>query len=192
MKSDTALLLIDIQDSFKTGTRWERRGNHAFERNVTTLLDAFRAADLPRFFILHTDTTPGFTAADPEHRLMDFMERRDDEPLLVKTTRNSFTSTNLKEQLDHLGIKRLVITGIQTEQCCETTARVAADVYEYHVDFVTEATQTFPILDRESGEELMPDEIFRRTEFVLRDRFARIVRASKLVAELKGALPSTR
>ena len=37
-----ALLLIDIQDSFKTGTRWERRSSTAFEGNVTALLDQFR------------------------------------------------------------------------------------------------------------------------------------------------------
>ena len=45
-----------------------------------------------------------------------------------------------------------------TEQCCETTTRVAHDVYGYEVDFVTEATATFPI------GELSPDEIARRTE----------------------------
>src|SRR5437588_831820 len=97
--NDTALLLVDIQDSFKLGPRWERRGNLAFEENVAALLDAWRAADLPRFFILHTDPDPGFRPGDPELRPMDFMQRRDDEPLLLKNTRNSFTSTDLQERL---------------------------------------------------------------------------------------------
>jgi hypothetical protein len=82
--------------------------------------------------------------------------------------------------------ERLVITGISTEQCCETTTRLAADL-GYDVDFVTEATMTFPISDPETGEELSTDEIIRRTEFVLRRRFARIATVDGLVTELQGA-----
>ena len=42
--SQSALLVIDAQDSFKVGPRWERRSNPAFEKNVTTLIEAYRAA----------------------------------------------------------------------------------------------------------------------------------------------------
>jgi hypothetical protein len=38
MKNGIALLLIDIQDSFKVNGRWARRGNPEFEANVTQLL----------------------------------------------------------------------------------------------------------------------------------------------------------
>lgn len=197
MNNDTALLLIDIQDSFKMNGRWERRGNPDFEANVASLLDAWRGAGLPLFFILHTDPDRGFRPGDPEFQTMDFLGRREDEPLLVKNTRNSFTSTNLKERLDAMGIKRLVMTGIQTEQCVETTTRLAAD-FGYEVDFVTDATQTFPIANTETGEELSTAAIFERTEYALRGRFARIVRTRELLAEVtageieKGALASTR
>jgi hypothetical protein len=46
---------------------------------------------------------------------------------------------------------------------------------------------TFPIANPETGEELSTDEIIRRTEFVLRRRFARIATVDRLVAELRGA-----
>jgi nicotinamidase-related amidase len=174
-----ALLVIDIQDSFKLNGRWETRGNRDFERNVSTLIDAYRAAGLPIFFILHTDGDPGFEVNGPLVRLMDFIERRENEPLLVKSTRNSFTSTDLHQRLQALGIKRLTICGISTEQCCETTARVANDVFGYEVDFVTEATQTFPIGD------LTPDEIMRRTEAVLAGRFARIARVEEVAPSIR-------
>jgi nicotinamidase-related amidase len=190
---NAALLLVDIQDSFKaTPDRWETRGNPQFERNVTTLVDAWRTAGLPVFFILHTDEDPGFETTSPHFRLMDFMARREDEPLLVKNTRNSFTSTDLGHRLESLGVTRVVVTGISTEQCCETTTRVAADL-GYDADFVTEATQTFPIVNQETGEALSTAEIFRRTEFVLRKRFARIARVADIVAELEEvAAPSNR
>ena len=59
----------------------------------------------------------------------------------------------------------------------------------YDVDFVTEATATFPIALPDGGE-LSTDEVVRRTEAVLRNRFARIAKVDELVGELKkAALP---
>lgn len=168
MKNNTALLVIDIQDSFKVSPeRWASRNNPQFEENVTELIRTFREASLPVIWVLHNDPDPGFRPGDPEVRLMDFLDRRDSEPLLTKNTRNAFTSTDLQSRLDALGVGKVVISGISTEQCCETTTRVAADL-GYDVDFVTEATATFPIGT------LSTDAIVERTEAVLRNRFARI------------------
>ncbi|HKO56223.1 MAG TPA: isochorismatase family protein [Thermoanaerobaculia bacterium] len=188
----SALIVVDVQDSFKALPRWERRNNPQFERNVAALIDAWRAAELPVIFILHTDEDRGFERDSPHFKLMDFIRRRESELLLIKNTRNSFTSTDLQQRLDALGITRIVVTGIQTEQCCETTTRVGADL-GYDVDFVTEATLTFPIVDAETGEEYDTDSITRHTEWVLRGRFARIAKVGELVGELEGALtPSNR
>jgi nicotinamidase-related amidase len=185
--SRSALVVVDIQDSFTTGSRWSQRHNPDFETNVMNLLAAYREAGLPVFFIMHTDSDPGFRKTDPEFRLMSFIGRRENEPLVVKNTRNSFTSTDLQQRLDALGVKRLAIVGITTEQCCETTTRVAADL-GYDVDFVSQATLTFPIVSRAGVEELSADEIVRRTELVLRDRFARITTVSELQRELAEEL----
>jgi len=182
----SALLVIDAQDSFKVSPRWSRRSNLDFEAHVGRLVEAWRAVGLPVIFVLHTDGDAGFETSSPHFKLMDFLVRGEGEPLLVKNTRNAFTSTNLQEILGAQGVRRLVITGIQTEQCCETTTRLAADL-GYDVDFVTEATMTFPIPHPELPEELSTDEIIRRTEYVLRGRFARIARVDALVAELQGA-----
>jgi nicotinamidase-related amidase len=184
----SVLLVIDIQDSFKLGSRWERRNNPGFEQNVDRLLQSWRAAGLPVFFILHTDPDPGFERDSPLVKVMDFLSPRENEPVILKDTRNAFTSTDLQKRLDAKGVHRVVITGISTEQCCETTTRVAADL-GYDVDFVTEATATFPIALPDGGE-LSTDEVVRRTEAVLRNRFARIARVEELVEELeKAALP---
>lgn len=112
--------------------------------------------------------------------------------MLLKNTRNCFTSTDLAERLAQRGIRRLVITGIQTEQCCETTARLAADL-GYDVDFVLEATQSFPIRhpDPAVADELGTADIFRRTAFVLRRRFARIATVDGLMRELEEVGAST-
>ena len=186
----SALLVVDIQDSFKAiPSRWERRSSPRFEENVDRLIRAWREAGLPVIFFLHTDPDPGFETDSPFFKLMDFLSPAPGEPVLLKNTRNAFTSTNLQEILKEKGVERLVITGISTEQCCETTTRVAAD-FGYDVDFVTEATMTFPIADPETGEELSTDEILRRTEYVLRGRFARIATVDGLVTELQEAAVS--
>jgi nicotinamidase-related amidase len=183
--AQSALLVVDAQDSFKAAPRWERRNNLAFERNVGALIEAYRAAQLPVVFFLHTDSDEGFTTESPFFKLMDFIKPRADEPVLIKNTRNCFTSTPLQPYLLEKGVRRIAIAGIQMEQCCETTARVGADL-GYAVDFVTEATMTFPIPNWDSpGEELGVDAIRERTEYALRRRFARIVTVAQLANELK-------
>jgi len=185
----SALLVIDAQDSFKVGPRWARRNNPAFEKNVSALVEAYRAAHLPIIFFLHTDSDGGFERDSPSFRLMDFLTPRKDEPVMIKNTRNCFTSTTLQPYLIEKGVRRVSITGIQMEQCCETTARIAADL-GYAVDFVTEATMTFPIPNWDKpGEELGVDSIRERTEYALRRRFARITTVNQLKEELREIHP---
>ena len=188
---ESALLVIDAQESFKAGERWARRDNKEFEKNVGRLVELYREHGLPVIYFLHRDEDPGFRRSDPEYRLMDFLSPRDSEPVLHKDTRNVFTSTGLPALLLEKGVRRVVITGIQMEQCCETSARVAADL-GYSVDFVTEATMTFPIPNHDRpGEELGVEAIRERTEYALRRRFARIATVKGIAEELEAAGSAT-
>jgi nicotinamidase-related amidase len=181
----SALLVIDAQDSFMAGPRWLRRNNPAFEQIVQHLIEGYRSAALPVLFFLDSDDSEHFSPGSPYFKLMDFIQPRYDEPVLIKTSRNCFTSTDLDERLRRDGVRRVIVTGIKTEQCCETTARVASDI-GYEVDFVTEATLTFPIPHPDGAEELTAEEVVRRTEYALRNRFAQIQTVEALLSELKG------
>ena len=184
---ESALLVIDAQDSFTLGPRWAQRNNRDFEANVTRLVDAYRAAGLPIFFFLHSDPDPGFETSSPHYKLMPFIHRQADEPLLHKITRNCFTSTDLPTLLMEKGVRRVAITGISMEQCCETTTRVAADL-GYAADFVIDATMTFPIANPlVPGTEISVDAIAERTAAALHNRFARVTTTDVLVGEV-GAL----
>jgi nicotinamidase-related amidase len=184
--TQSALLVIDAQDSFKMRPIWERRNNLNFESNVTALIEAYRAANLPIFYFLHTDDDPEFLKGTPGIKLMDFLAPRPTEEVIHKDTRNTFTSTNLQATLLHLGVRRLAVTGIQMEQCCETTTRVAADL-GYAVDFVIDATMTFPIKNWDvPGQELDVKAIEERTTYALNRRFARVTTTQTLVAELEA------
>ena len=145
-------------------------------------------------WILHSEPGSG-TVFDPANgfvRLMQGLTAEEGETVLTKTSRNAFTTTNLQQILTEAGIRELVVCGIQTEQCCETTARVAADL-GYDVTFVTDATATFPIphpdapRDRPLAEVLADprtlrvDDIVTRTEYALAHRFATIRTVKELV-----------
>src|SRR5687768_8448982 len=139
---------------------------------------------LPVIYFLHTDADPGFEPDSVHLKLMDFLSPQVNEPVLLKDTRNAFTSTTLQTRLLTAGVRRLAVTGISMEQCCETTTRVAADL-GYAVDFVTDGTMTFPIPNHDApGEELGVEAIEERTVYALRHRFARVVRTETLLAEL--------
>jgi nicotinamidase-related amidase len=180
----SALLVVDVQQSFEAmPERWKTRDNPQFESNVTRLIDGFRKAGQPVVFVLHTDDDETFRENSPHFKLMRFLERQPGDPLFVKRTRNAFTSTALQPWLLERGIRRLVVTGIQTEQCCETTARVGSDL-GFDIDFVTEATLTFPVTNPENGKTLLPPDIRERTEFALRGRFARIRTTEQALRDL--------
>ena len=100
-------------------------------------------------WVLHTEPgsdTP-FDPASGHVHPMDGLARAAGEPVVRKTSVNAFTSTNLAQLLTRRGIRDLVVCGIQTEQCCETTTRVASDL-GYEVTFAIDATATFPIQHR--------------------------------------------
>ena len=120
---------------------------------------------------------------------MDFVDYQDSDLLLHKTTRSSFTNTSLDAELKQLGIEHLVISGIQTEQCCETTTRNAADL-GYSVDFVTEATLTFPIKHWSEDKVLSCEAIIERTEYALANRFARIATVDDVMTDLNLKVPA--
>jgi hypothetical protein len=122
---------------------------------------------------------------------MDGLSAREGEPVITKTSHNAFTTTNLQQLLTSHGIAAVMICGIRTEQCCETTARVAADL-GYEVTFVIDATATSPIPHREGPPgrtvgQILADprtltvtDVIARTEYALAGRFATIATVSEL------------
>src|SRR6267154_1273772 len=132
----TALLLIDVQQSFTHRPYWSENDLPSFLAKTNALIQGAMAQAIPIVRVFHVD---GPIAAD-----------------------NHFSIAS--------GIKRLIVAGIRTEQCCETTTRHAIDE-GWQVDFVGEATLTFD-MRTPSGETLTAAQIRERTETVLVNRFA--------------------
>ena len=170
--STTAVLSIDVQQSFPARPYWREDDVPAFRENITRLIDGATRRGWPVVRILHEDGEGPFAAASGLVKPLDWMPQTHAVEF-VKHVHNAFTDTGLDRWLRTRGIRKLIVTGIRTEQCCETTTRVASDL-GYEVDFVSDATLTFPMTDPRSGQQFSAAEIRERTELVLRDRFARI------------------
>jgi nicotinamidase-related amidase len=191
----SALVVIDVQESFRHRPIWQAVSHPGIVADVQRLVDAARAAGDLVIWVLHAEPGTGgvFDPASGHVRLMDGLSPAAGEPVLTKTSRNAFTTTNLAQLLTERGIRDLVVCGIQTEQCCETTTRLAADL-GYDVTFVIDATATFPIPHRDAPagrtvaelladpRTLGTDDIIARTEYALAGRFATI----RTVADLTG------
>jgi nicotinamidase-related amidase len=90
----------------------------------------------------------------------------------TKNRHSALVGTGLQVWLTENHIQKLIISGIRTEQCCETTARHASDL-GWNIDYVLDATLTFD-MTQPDGQTLRAEDIKTRTATVLQDRFARI------------------
>lgn len=181
--SKSALIIIDVQQSFTQMPFWIDVNLPDFQRALLKLEQGCRERHIPVVHIFHCGMSGAFRPESGFVRPMDWLPG-DPDVRFDKHTHNAFTDTGLDLWLRRRGVQKLVITGIRTEQCCETTARVASDI-GYSVDFVTDATLTFPMTHAGSGAIFSAQDIKTRTELVLQDRFARIVDVQTCLAGLE-------
>lgn len=180
----TALLVIDAQESFRQRPdEWAATANPGVIDNISQLVAYARRSRDAVVWVTHSE--PGsrgvFDPANGFVRVVSDLDPQSDEIAVTKTTVNAFTSTDLEDQLRRRGVGRVVVCGIRTEQCCETTARMAADL-GFMVEFVTDATTTSAIEATDGLAAVSGDEIMQRTESILAARgFATIVRTADRV-----------
>ena len=176
-----ALIVVDVQESFRRRPYFQEEDLPAFLRNVQSLIDSCRSRDIPIVQVFHEE--PGDDPDNPFCRISGCVRtmhelRLQADAVFHKSVHSAMfarlaAGTTLEEWLRQRDIGELLITGIRTEQCCETTTRHASDL-GFSVRYVTDATLTFPMRTRE-GREVSVAEIRERTELVLDGRFARVV-----------------
>ena len=176
---DTALLVIDVQESFRHRPYWSDSDMPFFIEQLQMLIDGAKSLNTPVVQIFHVDDSGAFSLASGY--VVPFRELSlQPDAVFYKRSHSALVGSGLDVWLVQHGIRRLIISGIRTEQCCETTTRHSSDM-GYEVNYVTEATLTFPMTDR-CGKHWSPEEIKARTELVLDDRFARIVTVEQALA----------
>lgn len=188
----TALLVIDVQESFRRQPEWGRISNPGIAADVARLVEHSRAVGEPVLWVLHAEPGSG-GAFDPESgavRLIDGLDPAADEPVLVKRVHNAFTTTDLEEQLERRGVRSVRLAGMRTEQCVETTARLASDL-GYRVEVVLDATATHPLALHDGSGELPAAEVIARTAAALSGRFATITTVAEVLSAEPAAVPGS-
>lgn len=129
--------------------------------------------------VLHVEATGAFSLDSGFVKTIQGISIQPDV-VFQKHRHSALVGTGLEVWLVQHGIRRVIVSGIRTEQCCETTTRHLSDC-GYEVDFVTSATLTFPTVDRH-GRTWSAEDVKAHTELVLHDRFARIATVDEALA----------
>jgi nicotinamidase-related amidase len=129
--SQSALILVDIQNDYFPGGSFELVGIEKAAENAQRLLQQFREKQAPIFHIQHLATHPGATFFIPGTLGADThisVEPSPTETLISKHFPSSFRGTTLFEKLQEAMITDLVICGAMSHMCIDATVRSAFDL----------------------------------------------------------------
>ncbi len=181
-EGSTALVVVDVQKGFDDVAYWGPRNNPDCEMNVARLIAAWRDQGWPVVFVRHDSTKPSspLAAGSKGNAFKDVITGTPDL-LVTKNVHSAFLGEpDLHAWLRGNGIAGVAVCGIQTNMCCETTARDASDL-GYDLIFVEDATHTFDIVTP-TKKVYRAREIARYTALNLAADFGRVVRTTDLVA----------
>lgn len=184
MKS--ALIVVDAQRSFTARPYWSEEDLPRFIERLQSLIDRCEALEIPVLQVFHVEEDDG--PENPFSRRSGLVEalpqlRIRPTEVFTKSVHSAMFASNAEGQsLDYWlrkhGVGRVIVSGVRTEQCCETTTRHASDL-GYAVTYAIDATLTFA-MTAESGRIYTSRDIMERTELVLAGRFAQVSRVEAL------------
>lgn len=148
----SALIVTDMQEYFLN------KNSHAYipasesiVEDISSLVSVFRKNNRPVIFTRHINTkeNAGMLSAwwsdiITEENYSGLTEKLDTHgaKIIIKTQYDAFYKTELEDYLKSQQVKSVVITGVATHLCCETTAR-AAFVRGFEVFFPVDCTATY-------------------------------------------------
>lgn len=195
--SNMALVNVDMQNCFVENSPVAAPGGLEVLERINRLIAACRAAGVLVVHTAHVVRPDGsnigvmgeivppvndgvIDKGSPSAELHGGLDVADGDILLDKPRFGSFHGTDLELILRARGIDTIVVTGICTNICCETTAR-EANVRDFRVFFLTDGTATFGIGD------LTAEDIQAATCATLGFAFAQLASVDEMIAGLRQA-----
>jgi nicotinamidase-related amidase len=178
----TALIVIDVQRGFDSPAL-PPRNNPDSEANIRSLVTAWQAAGQPIVLVRHDSLNPDSPLAvgTPGNQFKPELDGIRPDLMFTKNVNSAFHGhVDLRAWLDGRGIKDIVVIGIQTNWCVETTARVGGNL-GYNVQVPIDATHTFDATTPD-GVVVTADELSRATAANLHSAgFAKITTTKELL-----------
>jgi nicotinamidase-related amidase len=139
--SNTALLVIDMQvglldrSVYQAGDLLQRVGD---------VIAKAREADIPVIYIQHCGSSPRHTLYPkvPGWAIHPDVAPQPGDLVIQKRFLDAFKQTELRRELESCRIRKLIVTGLQTEMCVDATCRRAAQM-DYEVTLVMDGHSTF-------------------------------------------------
>lgn len=173
MSSETGLLVIDVQKGLFTDFGPLFREQQMLSA-IKKLIAAARSSESPVIYIQHCAGEGEALAPTTEGWQIHPEIQPDSNDIIVqKRFPDSFKDTSLAHELESRGIKQLVITGLQTEYCIDTTCREAFS-RDYSVTLVSDGHSTY------DTERLTAEDIIAHHNEVLGNGFASLKRSDQI------------
>jgi nicotinamidase-related amidase len=182
----TCLIVIDAQESFRHRPYYTEHDMPAYLNAQNMLIEGCLAKDISVVRIFHVDgpkTVDNAFAVESGHiQAINGLANFEAAATFHKNRHSALVGTGLQVWLHQNQISKIIISGIRTEQCCETTTRHASDL-GYAVDYALDATLTWD-MQQPDGSTLSAADIKMRTATVLQDRFAQMCTARDAIARI--------
>ena len=158
----TAFIIIDVQNILvETGFETEK-----LLEKITYLQDQARSKNIEIIYVQHIENPEAQTLED--WQLSALLNRKPDEKVFQKRYNSIFKETGLKEYLDQQGIEQLVLCGMQTEYCVDTSVKVGFE-YGYQLIIPEGAVTTF------DGDDIPAETLNEFYENIWEERFADVL-----------------
>ncbi|MCX6649130.1 MAG: cysteine hydrolase family protein [Candidatus Bathyarchaeota archaeon] len=173
--SNAALIIIDVQSAFfiKDLGVYAYKGEEYLAK-IKELITRARKAGVPVIYVQHdgAEGTP-FEPGKPGWPIHPAIAPRGGELVIHKPTPDAFYRTTLQTELEARGIRRLIIAGIQSDWCVDTTVRRAYSL-EYDVTVAEDAHTTY------DTEILKAPQIIAHHNTIFGGRFAKLAKAEDI------------
>jgi nicotinamidase-related amidase len=180
----TCLILIDAQESFRQRPYFTATDLPAYLEAQNALINGCVAQGVPIVRVFHVDgpkvASNPFSLESGYVKPLAELKPFEAAATFYKSRHSALVGTGLEVWLTQNWIQKLIISGIRTEQCCETTTRHASDL-GWQVDYCLDATLTWD-MQQGDGTPLSAADIKARTATVLNERFATVCGVAQALA----------
>lgn len=169
-----ALLIIDVQNDYFEGGACQLHEPQKAEAKIIKLIEESRSINRPIIYVKHInpDSEDFFNEGTYGCEISERIKPLPSDIVINKYCPNSFLGTELNDCLRSLGVEKLIVCGMMTHMCVDTTVRAAMD-HGYEVALVADACAT---KDIEINGEVIPAETVQKTYIAsLAGVFAEIV-----------------
>ncbi|MFA9559509.1 cysteine hydrolase family protein [Evansella sp. AB-rgal1] len=175
------LMVIDVQKAFDNSS-WGKRNNPNAERNIEKIIEYWNVNQRLVIYVKHLSNKKEslFYSKSATSEFKEIINPKPKDIIITKSVNSAFIGTNLEEILRKNNSTNIVITGLTTNHCVESTTRMAGNL-GFNPVLVSDATATF---DRKSinGETLPAEKIHEMSLANMNEEFAIIKNTEEILA----------